>query len=94
MNSSLVEEPAWLGLALILQENSPMSTLLPFSWSKMFRTHPVDVGLDGFGRLFVAHAQPQAPSAPEQYIMDWSEEAVYQMAVHGISPALHWPKVS
>ena len=40
------------------------------------------------GMCFVAHAQPQAPSAPEQYIAEWSDEAVYQMAVHGIPASI------
>ena len=40
------------------------------------------------GVCFVAHAQPQAPSAPEQYIAEWSDEAVYQMAVYGIPASI------
>ena len=40
------------------------------------------------GVCFVTHAQPQAPSAPEQYVAEWSDEAVYQMAVHGIPASI------
>ena len=40
------------------------------------------------GMCFVANAQPQPPSAPEQYIAEWNDEAVYQMAVHGIPASI------
>lgn len=33
-------------------------------------------------------AQPDEPSAPEIYISQWSGEAVYQMAVHGIPASI------
>ena len=40
------------------------------------------------GVCFVASAQPSELSAQEQYIQDWSDEAVYQMAVHGIPASI------
>ena len=66
-----------------------MPPSLPFSWSKMLSTLIVWMLVwMALGVCFVAHAQPQAPSAPEQYVAQWSDEAVYQMAVHGIPASI------
>lgn len=66
-----------------------MPTSLPFSWSKILPALILWMLVwMALGVCFVAHAQPQAPSAPEQYINDWSDEAVYQMAVHGIPASI------
>ncbi|HBP44962.1 MAG TPA: hypothetical protein DD635_03615 [Flavobacteriales bacterium] len=40
------------------------------------------------GVCFVAHAEAPSLSAPEQYIADWNDEAVYQMAVYGIPASI------
>ena len=66
-----------------------MPASFPFSWSKMLSTLIVWMLVwMALGVCFVAHAQPQAPSAPEQYVAQWSDEAVYQMAVHGIPASI------
>lgn len=66
-----------------------MPSFLPLSWSKSLTVLIVWMLVwMALGMSIVAHAQPQAPSAPEQYVAQWSEEAVYQMAVHGIPASI------
>lgn len=62
---------------------------MPLSWSKSLSALILWMLVwMALGMSFVASAQPQAPSAPEQYVAQWSEEAVYQMAVHGIPASI------
>jgi hypothetical protein len=66
-----------------------MNNVMPLSWSKSLSALILWMLVwMALGMSFIANAQPQAPSAPEQYIAQWSEEAVYQMAVHGIPASI------
>ena len=66
-----------------------MPASIPFSWPKMLSTLIVwTLAWMALGMCFVARAQPQVPSTLEQYIAEWSDEAVYQMAVHGIPASI------
>lgn len=62
---------------------------MPLSWSKSLSVLILWMLVwMALGISFVARAQPQAASAPEQYVAQWNEEAVYQMAVHGIPASI------
>ena len=64
-------------------------TISPLSWSKCLSALIVWMLLwMAMGVSFVAVAQPGELSAPEQYVERWSDEAVYQMAVHGIPASI------
>lgn len=66
-----------------------MNNVMPLSWSKSLSALILWMLVwMALGMSFIANAQPHAPSAPEQYIAQWSEEAVYQMAVHGIPASI------
>ena len=64
-------------------------SIAPLSWSKSLSALIVWMLLwMAMGVSFVAMAQPGELSAPEQYVERWGDEAVYQMAVHGIPASI------
>ena len=65
------------------------SFIFPFSWTKSLSALLAWMLIwMAMGVCFVATAQPHELSAQEQYVQQWSEEAVYQMAVHGIPASI------
>lgn len=65
------------------------SFLPPLSWSKSLSVLIVWMLLwMAMGVTFVASAQPRELSAPEQYVAEWGDEAVYQMALYGIPASI------